>query len=261
MGSLRDRIFSEIRSDYNQNEKDSFLYRYLRNGKLKEKCDKNPEKEKAIIHKAATDLMYNMGYALAAAKGRSQNRNTSRSHNTALDLIDAWWEENPGTPGIGDDSDLPAETYQNMFNIMNREKKTKALIPVKIDPAVGTGVYIVGRDLYPAGCFPYDKSYSCGIGIIGEWDAPDNGDGVCVYMNVPEEGGDFPDIKEALEWYRDYFAGEYDTYLGTIREWNGDKPGDAPKAFSKFFGGNRDDRDAFEEISTEELKETEGIFK
>ena len=38
MGKLKDTIFNEIRSDYVINKSDSFLYKYLLEGKMKDKC-------------------------------------------------------------------------------------------------------------------------------------------------------------------------------------------------------------------------------
>jgi hypothetical protein len=69
MGKLKDFVFNEVRSDYVINRKDSFLYKFLLEGKMKDKCcglDQN--KQEKVIHKAATDLMYNLGYPLSAEK-------------------------------------------------------------------------------------------------------------------------------------------------------------------------------------------------
>ena len=65
MKKFRDIVFEDIRSDYNNNGERSFLYGYMRDGKLKDKCEKNPAKEKSLVHRAVTDLMYNYGYRLS----------------------------------------------------------------------------------------------------------------------------------------------------------------------------------------------------
>ncbi len=69
MGKLKDTVFNEIRADYVTNEKDSFLYRFLLEGKLKEKCSGvSVQKKDQMVRKAAIDLMYNLGYPIAAEK-------------------------------------------------------------------------------------------------------------------------------------------------------------------------------------------------
>ena len=69
MGKLKDTVFNEIRADYVANENSSFLYRFLLEGKLKEKCSGvSVQKRDQIVRKAAIDLMYNLGYPIAAEK-------------------------------------------------------------------------------------------------------------------------------------------------------------------------------------------------
>ena len=171
MGVFKDSTIISIRDDYISNGKDSFLYSYLLDEKYDEieKQCKTPNKtEDKVIHKMATDLLYNLGYPLS---GKIIPENKRRSQNTALDMIDAWYEIR-GNDRTLDASNTESDLmlYQDLYDILNNAHNTSALIPVRIDRETGIGIFIVGRDHYTE--FPYDwnvgpKRY-CGIGIFSD---------------------------------------------------------------------------------------------
>ncbi len=103
MGKFKDSVFDSIRADYIANGKDSVLYRFLLEGKMKEKCKGvTPKKRDQMIHKVATDLMYNLGYPLAAEKKVSEAKidiaEFEENYSTKSKKEDYWYKEDKETP-------------------------------------------------------------------------------------------------------------------------------------------------------------------
>ncbi len=260
MGSLRDDILKDICEDYKKSGTDSFLYQYILNVKCKEECDREPEKAEAIAKKRIVDLMYNLGYPVAKRGGKPARK--VRSHNTLLELMEAWCERK-GLSVLPDAYSGPVDTekYQKAFEAMNDAKKTEGLIPIKVDASTGGGLYIIGKDLYDKDSFPYPGSYSCGIGIIGDVDNRENEVVICMYARLeqgdfdfaPWASGDFPNVKEAVAWYDNVFL-KSDDRLNGMRERNGIAPKGMPDGFSKYFeDGYEDD---FNILTDENMEET-----
>lgn len=284
MGVLKDTIFCDIRSDYNQNQQDSFLYRYLKssNEQLKEKCTAKPEMEADYIHKAATDLMYNHGYPLAektlktgtdliltteelerkerarlkrqerAKKKRQTNgvekkkkNDRKRSNNTMLELIDAWYEDmlirkRGNQVSLFSDEHISEADFQELFEELNKSKKTNAIIPVKIDPLSCQGLYIIGKDLFPKEEFQYDKSYSCGFSIITLYQINTEEDyGASLYFGLDPAAdlGAPPNVREALKFFEHYInEGRADSgYLEEVWKFNSNMPKNCPESLKIYF--------------------------
>lgn len=253
-----------IRNDYNNRKKksDSFLYKYLLEGKMRERCAgaKSVREIDAIIHKAATDLMYNLGYPLSE---NAVPKDKARSHNTALDLVDAWYSRRgvsvAAARGGGVD-DFDPEEYQRLYDFLNTAGKTSVLIPVRVDSETGMGIYIVGRDHYVE--FPYENPrQACGIGILADWfsdygEKPDKRVDelrLSLAVGTMDEPADYVNIAEANKWYtRLYGVGE--ERYGFFRECNGEAPDGLPERFMRYFESGKEDD--FEVIKSEEREKT-----
>lgn len=264
MGRFREETFIRIRNDYNEHRpsgRGSFLYRYLLEGKMKEKCEgiKSQEKIDAIIHKAATDLMYNLGYPLSENIVPKDRR---RTNNTVLDMIDAWYSSQGSGMAVaaGGAEEFDPEAYQQLYDFLNTAGNTSALVPVRLDPETGMGIYIVGRDHYTE--FPYvNPAQACGIGLLTDWfsdyeeDPEDREDELrlCLAVGTLEEPADYPNIAEANKWYTRLYGRDEDRY-GFFRECNGLPPGGLPERFKRYF--ETEESDCFGNITEEELEQT-----
>lgn len=262
MTTLRDIIFEDIRADYLDRGSGSVLYRFLKEGKLKEKCESEPAKEEARIEKAAVDLMYNHGYPLS----KRDPKKGSRTSNTALDLMDSWYlERGKYCPAFASEEVNETE-WQELFEALNRERRTKALIPVKIDRLTTAGLYIMGKDLLPENPRKKDRSrdnndFSCGFAIIG-WAAENENKGMRLkfieYMNNDLEG--CISVKDALGIFKssliagkdEFSFGGMEDYLFDIRNTNKNMPENCPESLKIYFA-DHDETDDFE-ISDEDLR-------
>ncbi|MBO4375239.1 MAG: hypothetical protein J5829_09055 [Lachnospiraceae bacterium] len=257
--TLRDEIFEEIRNDYRINGKDSFLYRYLRKGKMKEKCEEEPAKEGTLIHKSATDLMYNLGYPLAKKSSAGQRNGAgsgTRTHNTALDLIDAWYAERGEFLTGGSRRKINEKELQDLFVVLNRNRKSKAFVPVEIDGLTGAGLYILGRDLYPENTFPYDGNHYCGFCIISDWIYATKEEGITLnYGNLFNQSlGACENVHDAVVFFETSLKEDKADYLYEIQNLNGDMPKGCPESQRFYFTGS-DDGDDFDRITDEDRRE------
>lgn len=269
MGRFREETFIRIRNDYNAHKpsgRGSFLYQYLLEGKMKEKCAgaKSPKEIDSIIHKAATDIMYNLGYPL------SENivpKNRLRSHNTALDMIDAWYsmQGDDITIAAGGTENFDPEAYQQLYEFLNKIGSTSVLIPVRLDNETGMGIYIVGRDHYTE--FPYENSrQACGIGLLTDWFSDYEADPeermdelrLSLAVGTMEEPADYPNIEEANKWYTRLYGRDEDRY-GFFRECNGAVPDGLPQRFKRYF--EAEEGGGFDIITEEELEQTKRELK
>ncbi len=275
MGAFRKETFENIIDDYLDRGEESVLYKYLREGRLKEKCDKaDATAQKRLIRKAAVDLMYNVGYSIAsrafdrrkadleyglrndgltekelkeyqsryegkkynAKKGKrttKENGSIGRGNNTLLDLLDRWYDEvGPSNGGIyqgvsaSQQPDLNA--CQSLFELLSRSRDfEEAAVPLKVDPLVGGGVYIVGKLLFgdKGDMFPYGDNYHCGLGIL----YPDIDYGLEMLLDPGENSG-FPNVSEAFAFF------EHDgSRMERLQGFNGKAPKGVPDIFKKYF--------------------------
>lgn len=291
MGKLKDTIFNEIRSDYVINKSDSFLYKYLVEGKMKDKC-KGADKAKRdkIIHKAATDLMYNNGYPLKAQKNverlkseladydmvgtdtrkklvrvnqleerlaeataeQAEDKGRGGKHtNTALDLVDQWYTLH----GIRSQEDVVSvEQCQKLFDILQKlPKYDNVIIPLQIDKLVGAGVYILGNRRAPG--VTRRGSGNCIIAIV----IPD-ADGEEYAIRICDEGYD--DVETAFDFFSNT---SYKETMEDLSLWNGESPDGIPVVFRKYFESDEDEDDferfgPVDELTEEDLEETRRIF-
>lgn len=264
MGKFREETLIRIRNDYNMHKpsgRGSFLYQYLLEGKMKEKCAnaKTPEEIDSIIHKAATDYMYNLGYPLSE---NTLSKAKCRSHNTTLDMIDAWYSMQGNDMTIaqgGGTEDFDPEVYQQLYDFLNTTGNTTVLIPVRVDNESGRGFYIVGRDHYAE--FPYDNPcQSCGIGLLSLWcsdyDLDPENRRETLYLTFDtgtlEKPIACPNIIEANKWYTYFFGRDEDRYF-SFQEYNGTAPDGLPNKFKKYF--KTEEEDSFNTITEAEWKQ------
>ena len=311
MSTLRDTVFLDIRKEYNNKGSDSFLYRYLRAGKLKEKCDADPQNEANYIHKAATDLMYNLGYPLAqkvfkeqadptlsqkeieqierarekrrerykkkkeenSGKQKEENNGTPKSekakqprtHNTVLDLMDAWYADthrrnNAGPQSLFPENEISETDYQKLFDELNKAKKTKAIVPVRIDPLSGEGLYIAGKDLFPKGEFRYSEKYSCGLCIISLFgiETGDVNQGASLGFGFDPDTtiGAPTNVSEAIKFFENLYIREDRSYMEEVWDLNGEMPDNCPESLKIYFS-DYDKEDDFEKLTDKDLRESE----
>lgn len=249
MATLRDIIFEDIRSDYNNNGEESLLYRFLRE-------KKGAEKDK--INKVATDFMYNHGYPLAKGKRKYTDYATgevieketerktvkkeekiskSRTSSTALGLFDAWYLERGARVLRKSKKQANEKDYQVLFDLLKYDHKNeKTFIPVYIDSTTGAGLYIMGKRLIPRDDWKYGKDFYCGL-FISAWVLPEGKDSIIRYENY-EQMDDLKEctsISEALKFFlNDLDELEVD-YLNGIMNNNKNAPENCPGELKMYF--------------------------
>ena len=114
---------------------------------------------------------------------------------------------------------------QALFDALRRDRRrTKVLIPLRLDAASGAGLYILGRDFFPQGA----ERGRDACGLAGIFFNGLTGDGMmdCDVSLLP------PDLDEALKWYEQACREEA---LELYRAYNGSPPPGCPSAFLRYF--------------------------
>ena len=292
MAKLRDIVFEDMRKDYNEHGESSFLYGYLRNGKLKDEIDKDPANEKAIVHKHATYLMYDHGYPLAKrnkkkkevdfafmedgisaeeekrrvrkitvparkdAKKKKAAAASSRTSNKALDLLDAWFAARGGKSLSLRQSVASEEEYQQLFMALSKGRVSQAFVPIMVDPLIGAGLYILGRDYYPEGKFRYASDWYCGLCIISEW-VLEKGEGASLQFGIQSNSDNdlkgCKSVREAIKFFECDLLDKRRDYLNEIQIWNPAAPAGCPEKLRMYFADYYEEDD-FDTITDEDRK-------
>ncbi len=227
-----------------------------------------------LLEQIIPQWLYNLGCPLYSPGEYKPGRQSS-ARNTALDLVDAWCS----THGTGGAVAQPGAAfdeaaYQELYELLERANKIGALIPVRVDPETGVGIYIVGRELYangsPADMMHFQYYYgkhgksgaarSCGIEAVGYWQsAEDAGQSAGISLGDPEGTlYGFPSITEANKWFINKILEDQDLRFSGFQEHNGSEPEGLPKQFRKYFERSSED---FDKLTDEDLAETRAVFQ
>lgn len=128
-------------------------------------------------------------------------------------------------------------SWEALFAALRREKRRKVLIPIRIDPQTGAGLFIVGIAYYPKKfqTSPQRKSCYYAYFYLDGYEAED--DVSLVYRFIPEELEDltgtldFPSLAEAEQWYRHMLLED----AGGFFRCNGAPPRGCPPELRRYF--------------------------
>ncbi len=292
MGSFSDDIFIAMREDYKLRGKDSFLFRYFsekRADKIKIKAEKEEkakqgksktkqakarghqtearleETEAKIVHKMVRGKLYDLGFPLDD-KGSIFPLEERRLKSKELDMVSSWIDEgnSAGTEQCSAGPDL--DSFQELYKILNLEKRENVLIPVYIEPDTGRGICIVGKRFYNRFPKGYEKlKRSCGISFM-EWDKDDTSIDITklkiTFAETEAEAGKdkaFINIQEAYAWLMQNRSAE--AKYGFFWDYNGDVPEGVPEKCRKYFeGGAEEEIEVTDEDISEARKEIEQSF-
>ena len=158
MGGIKDEALKQICDDYKLKGHKSFIYKYIwaNEEKLRKKCEGLPKKEQEkLINKRVRNFIYDL---------------TTRSNNTALNMIDSWYSLQTRKKGNSHGA-MDLKQYQKLFDKLQADPDSESIvIPIRVDYKTGAGVYILGKKNYLEGHFKYSSNYHCGLEIISKWD-------------------------------------------------------------------------------------------
>lgn len=134
------------------------------------------------------------------------------------------------------------EQWEALLKLLRREHRQGALIPIRIDPRSGAGLFIVGIDLYPEhlqkgrdACY-----YAC---ICLDDLSTELGDLTLEFRSSAEDlerSLGFPSLDEAQKWYYNELLQNTDTVMGTYQQHNGPIPKGCPKELELYFEPGED---------------------
>jgi len=213
---------------------------------------------KRALELDAKAFLYDAGFPI------SSGPIAPRKKDRLLDMLDAYCAENQlslqrETPA---DQDLCGnERFDIFYKELKRSRNTGILLPVRIDPRSGVGLYIIGKKYYRDAPSVYRRiKGSCCYTFFFLDDVPAEDGEVSLVYRMDEEVQDYPNLDEALCWYSEKCR---ENGLRFFRAVNGPVPADCPEKFRAYFQGGRalDGRDSGElPVSREEMEREAAEF-
>lgn len=287
---VRETFYDDLRRDFEDNWKDSFLFRYLKEERLTRtggekvrldvwdqledsyaryelgKLDGQSYLEEALAlsrrfrlgmsgelrslleREKTTESKLNAihGRLLDSAVRRDAQTflyDAGRKKDRNLALLDAYCESRGLTlNGGGSGGALTAaeqEQWERLFALLRKGKRRRCLLPIRVDPLTGAGLYIVGSAYYPEEMiWPEKLPQACYYACFYLDEAAAEGDISLLFRSFQEELEAMcalPDLTEAERWYR---AMLQEDGRGFYR-CNGPAPAGCPEELKRYFQSDR----------------------
>ena len=216
----------------------------------------------------ATAFLYDAGVPLSGdGRGRASTASSNDKKDRMLDMLDAYCKEKPGILGGGmadrDLDEAQRQAIEACYQTMRAsEEYENVFLPIRIDPACGAGLYIVGKTHFDAGvrptrfkglkedkhCHCYYVCFTVDDAALIEVDGEERTVNCFTLSCYPETklGGEplmaicgFPNLDEALSWYNHYVS----KALSYYEEENGAPPPNCPEMLRMYFAGWSRERD------------------
>jgi len=218
---------------------------------------------KRALEIEAKAFLYDAGFP-ASDQGRTI---PPRKKDRLLDMLDAYCGERrlslqgtasrAGTPAEDQEDEAWKQRFDEFYRELKRSGNTGVLLPVRVDPRAGVGLYIIGKKYYRGAPAVYRSIRgSCCYAFFYLEDLPPEEDGPALIYRADGEAQDYPNLDEALCWYAEKCR---ENEFRFFREANGAAPKSCPEAFRDFFEDGWD-REGPLSVSQEELEQEAASF-
>lgn len=165
-----------------------------------------------------------------------------------LEMLDAYCRENRlllqgkafagqgayGAEGLSEEQERRIETFYKFLK--NSPRGNEILIPIRIDPCSGAGLYITGKEHYQSIPLLSNKiEGNCRYAFFWPDEIPQRDSWIFLLHTTDEESYNFPNLDEALSWYAAKCRG---TSISQFRDVNGPVPANCPEEFRLYFQNN-----------------------
>lgn len=222
---IREEFYGSLENDYKLEGERSFLYRYFRD---------HPQQQRGgakggDVRRAIQIFLYDV------KKGRKKDR--------SLAMLDAYCTDRGIDSLLGggaktEQTDL--EELEAFCNTLMAGENETILIPLKIDPGTGAGLYLMGTDYLNEAELHLDGTccYAClwmEDLLLEKSDDHRYVWSTCALAREQlEEQCGFPNLTEALNWFQYLTAMDQDAYLFYTLN-NGTAPPNCPAALRRYF--------------------------
>ena len=244
---MSDVAIDDMMQEYALKENDSYIYKYFL------EFDSNIQKRK-LENITSEELKKAIDKRIKTFKYDLQ----TRSNNTAINLINGWYQMHDRKIQETGVNEISTEKYQTLYDKLYKSPASdKVLIPIKVDAKSGIGLFIIGRDNYLKNEFLYPATYHCGIDIISNWENTDDY-GVCLYRIGRHDSSsdnylsDIKNVRDASLWFDKWLSINEDDVLSEIRNLNGNMPEGCPEELMKYFADYFPDEDDYWSISDDD---------
>jgi len=148
-------------------------------------------------------------------------------------------------PGGGDRGSAPLgrqelEQWEALLEALRRERRRKVLIPIRVDPWTGAGLFIVDRTHCPMELRGEGENCYYAYFYLDGLTAEDEEGASLVYRFFPEEQEEmspFPSLEEAQHWYAQMLKREA---KGFYQGHNGPAPKGCPEELLRYFESGKE---------------------
>ena len=198
----------------------------------------------AILHRDAQTFLYD-------ADHRKKDRDMAMLDAYCADK-DLVLSPGGGSRGSARLTRRELEQWEALLKLLRRQGRRRALIPIRIDPRSGAGLFIVGIGHYPDhlqkgraacyyACVCLDELFTEFGGVTLSFHA---------FAEDLERSLGFPSLDEAQKWYYNELLQNTDTVMGIYQQHNGPIPKGCPKELELYF---EPDEDSVEPESQDDL--------
>lgn len=126
---------------------------------------------------------------------------------------------------------------RNFLQILEEfSRGNEILIPIRVDPCSGAGLYITGKEHYQSIPLLSNKiEGNCCYAFFWPDEIPQRDSWIFLLHTTDEESYNFPNLDEALSWYAAKCRG---TSISQFRDVNGPVPANCPEEFRLYFQNN-----------------------
>lgn len=229
-----------------------------------------------IIRTDAAAWLYDVGYPAKTNKESKQTRLRPRKTDHTMELLDAFYRERGEEFDDGTRQEFSLndskEDITALFELLDKDKsRNKVIIPLTIDTATGTGLYIVGTEYFKnnrtySEFKEYFKAHNCCYNVIMPTEAI-NSEVHGILQQMDDGSDQLYENNRLEEAYYHYSAiidltGEDEGYAYLFyQDNNSEPPKGCPEKYLKYFEYYPEDTPlAFEEADTIKPRERNASF-
>ena len=183
-----------------------------------------------LLTAEARAFLYDSGRDAKGQPGRKRRK------DRMMDLVD-YCQEN-GLSMFQDQRAVPSEEEQAaceaLYQSLRQSRNRRVLVPIRMDPMSGAGLYIMGADYFKRGFYPSAGEGGCccyACFYLSDLEVGDITSFICYPDDNADQSG-FPSLKEALSWYNKWCV---PMAMDFYKDVNGTPPPNCPPALRCYF--------------------------
>lgn len=224
---IQEEFYDSLRREYKLEGERSFLYRYF----LDRPRQQRGGAKESDVHRAIRTFLYDTQHG--------------RRKDQSLAMLNAYCAHRGISSLLAGGVEMDWAEAEAFCNALRAEGNTSILLPLKIDPCTGAGLYLMGSDFLSEAKLYTDRA--CCYACLWMDDLKlEKEDGQYVWSicsrerNKLEEQCGFPNLTEALRWFQNLTSMDHEAYQ-VYSITNGPAPPNCPPALLRYFEAGQEE--------------------